>query len=185
MMGDDLVKVPVADIRQTLLELCAYIPYFEERVGGTFKVQYRDEETDELKDMEGYEGHNWNAKFPDPAYDETFIEFRRICYMHIYDKFLLFRADLKRFWRTKKSEWKLPEDQLGRLLAQLFHEARAKTSFGDIAAFGMQKLLRILEDIQTLLAELPEDAVITCPRGELPRHTRQVAGNLAPQGDAK
>ena len=60
-MGKDMIEVPVAEIRETLQELCTYIPYFEERVGANFKVLCWDEELDEWKDMEGYEEHNRHA----------------------------------------------------------------------------------------------------------------------------
>ena len=64
--------------RDALEELFAFIPYFEERVNGTFKFQYFDDKTNRLVDYEGYEEKNRVAKFPDPVYDKTFGRFKRI-----------------------------------------------------------------------------------------------------------
>ncbi len=111
-----MIRISVADIRQPLLELCTYIPYFEERVGGTFRFQYRDEETGELKDMKGHEESNQYAMFPDPVSDdEIWSAFRNLFFCQIWEPFLshcdgpaLEIGDLSR-----------PEDRLIQLLREL------------------------------------------------------------------
>ena len=186
MMEDDLVKVPVAEIRPALLELCAYIPYFEERVGGTFKFQYWDEETDELKDMEGYEEHNRDAMFPDPNWDDTWYAFRNILIRRIRDKFGNCTM-LKYFGKTKIDDWDLPEDKLGWPVFNLTVDAIHERMFTGYTEICMERgiYLRHLKNIASVLEELPEDAVITCPRRKPPRHARQVAGSLTSKGGIK
>lgn len=73
---DEKTDFSPEDIREPLEELFAYIPYFEERVHGTFKFQYYDEEKDQMVDFEGYEEKNRAAKFPYPTDDETFVRFK-------------------------------------------------------------------------------------------------------------
>lgn len=76
-MSEKILYSP-EDVRETLEELFTYIPYFEERVNGTFKFQYYDEEKDQMVDFEGYEEKNRAAKFPYPTDDEAFEEFKQI-----------------------------------------------------------------------------------------------------------
>ena len=74
------------NFREALEELFAFIPYFEERVNGTFKFQYYDGEKKQIADYDGYEEANRNAKFPDPMYDETFSRFESIFWEKIGQK---------------------------------------------------------------------------------------------------
>ncbi len=74
------------DIRKELEELFTFIPYFEERVHGTFKFQYYDEEEDQLVDFEGYEEANRTAKFPYPTDDETFERVKQLFLEKIWAK---------------------------------------------------------------------------------------------------
>lgn len=74
------------DFRETLEELFAFIPYFEERVNGTFKFQYYDGEKKQLVDYDGYEEKNRVAKFPDPMYDSKFERFKCILFEKIWNK---------------------------------------------------------------------------------------------------
>ena len=162
MEEDSVVKVPVSEIREPLQELFTYIPYFEERVNGTFKVLCWDEETDELRDREGYEEHNLHA-FPDPGCDETFIKFRHIIIWGIYDKFIY--ADMpNRFMHTKIDDWQKPEDKLSWQLVRLIRNAHAIATSCGVATSDFQAIPRRLEKIKAILAETPEDAVIVCPR---------------------
>ena len=73
------------DFRETLEELFAFIPYFEERVNGTFKFQYYDGEKKQLVDYDGYEEKNRVAKFPDPMYDSKFERFKCILFEKIWN----------------------------------------------------------------------------------------------------
>jgi len=75
---DEKIDFTPKDIRKELEELFTFIPYFEERVNGTFKFQYFDGEKDQLVDYEGYDEKNRAAKFPDPMYDKTFAGFKHI-----------------------------------------------------------------------------------------------------------
>ena len=115
-----MIRISVADIRQPLLELCTYIPYFEERVGGTFRFQYRDEETGELKDMEGYEESNQYAMFPDPVSDdEKWRAFRNLFFRKIWEPFLSHCDGPASFLHAQTGDRSRPEDRLIRLLRDL------------------------------------------------------------------
>ena len=96
------IKISVGEFRPALVWLFEYIPYLEERVGGTFKFQYWDEKTEELKDMEGYEESNRLAKFPDPVSDdETWTELKHMLIRDVYDKFFVYCKPPKRYVGTK------------------------------------------------------------------------------------
>ena len=119
-MEREMIRIPVADIRGVLQELCAYIPYFEVRVGGTFRFQYWDEETGELKDMEGYEESNRHVMFPDPVSDdETWHAFRELFLRKIWEPFLSHYDGPVNCLHTKTSDRSQPEHQLIWLLQTL------------------------------------------------------------------
>ena len=83
---EDKKNLSPEDFREALEKLFEFIPYFEERVNGTFKFQYYDDEKKQIADYEGYEEANRNAKFPDPMYDETFSRFEGIFWEKIGQK---------------------------------------------------------------------------------------------------
>ena len=160
------IKISVAELRPALVWLFEYIPYLEERVGGTFKFQYWDEETEELKDMEGHEESNRLAKFPDPVSDdETWSEFRHRLIRDVYDKFFIYCKPPKKYVGTKYSAWTMPEDKLywllNNLLFAVIHE-RLCTGYTEVCMKD-GTYLRILMRLKELLAELPDDTVITSP----------------------
>lgn len=171
-----MIEVPVSEIREPLLELCTYIPYFEERVGGTFKFQYWDEETGELKDMEGYEEANRQASFPDPVYDGTFQKFKDTLFREIYYKFLRLDAEeiFSRYVDTKFSDWEPQVEKLGFLLGRLLYFAVGERMCTGYTAACMKKgtYMPLLEKIKAILPEIPEDAVIVCPRRKPRNHFR-------------
>ena len=153
-MEREMIRIPVADIRGVLQELCAYIPYFEERVGGTFKSRYRNGTICEMAD---------------PVFDESFVRFKQIYVGGICDKFSC--CDLHgRFGRTKMSAWHSPEDKLGWLLFQLgfaiIHE-RLCTGYTAICMRN-GTYLRLLKHMEEVLAEMPADAVLTYPATRRP-----------------
>ena len=63
------------DFRGTIENLLQFVPYFTERVNGTFKFQTRNDTTGEITDLEGYEEYNKRAKFPDPLFDSQWKSF--------------------------------------------------------------------------------------------------------------
>ena len=163
------IKISVAELRPALVGLFEYIPYLEERVGGTFKFQYWDEETKELKDMEGCEESNRLAKFPDPVCDdETWTGFKHKLIRDVYDKFFIYCKPPKRYVGTKYSEWTTPEDKLRWLLNNLLfavvHE-RLRTGYTAVCMKD-GTYLRILKRLKELFAELPDDMVISYPLNE-------------------
>lgn len=165
MMEWESFRVPVAEIREALLELCTYIPYFEERVGGTFKFQYCDELTGEWKDYEGYEEANRQASFPDPLSDETYEKFNDTVIRNVTHKFIA--TDMwSRFRKTKMSDWELPVDKLGWLLEWLTYAVIHERMFTGYTAMCMKDgtYLRLLKGIGTVLPEVPDDAVFVCSR---------------------
>ena len=177
-MEYQIIRVPVAEIREALLELCTYIPYFEERVGGTFKFQYPDEQTDELKDYEGYEESNRQASFPDPLFDERFKKFKTTILHNVIGKFS--GSDLfSRFRDTELCNWELPADKLGWLLDMLscavIHE-RMCTGF---TAIRMKDgtYLELLKNLEAVLAEVPDDTVIVCSRRKWQKSPSAGTGN--------
>ena len=168
-MEKDMIEVPVSEIREPLQELFTYIPYFEERVGGTFKFQYWDEETGELKDYEGHEEANRQAQFPDPVCDdETFAKFKHTLFREIYDKFLDLYAEkiFSRYVDTKFRDWESPVDKLCWSLRELLFAAVHERLFTGYTVVCMEDgtYLRLLKKIKAMLPEIPEDAVIVCPR---------------------
>lgn len=173
MEEDSVVRVSVSEIREPLLELFTYIPYFEERVGGTFKFQYWDEETGEVKDVEGYEEANRQASFPNPVLDETFHKFKHTLIREIYDKFEYADGMWSRFPNTKLGDWESPMDKLGFLLQRLLYAAIHERMCTGYTGVCMKNgiYLRLLEKIKAVLPEIPEDAVFIHPR----RHPGQKA----------
>ena len=160
-----IIRVPVAEIREALLELCTYIPYFEERVGGTFKFQYPDEQTDELKDYEGYEESNRQASFPDPVFDERFKKFKSTMLQNVTDKFST--SDLwTRFRNTELRDWELPADKLCWLLENLTYTVIHERMCTGFTAMYMNDgtYLQLLKQLEAVLAEVPDDTVIVCSR---------------------
>ena len=82
MMISDIIP----DFRAVLEELFTFIPYFECRVNGTFKMQYEDFDTGELLDFDGCEEANKTAQFDDPVYDENWCRFQKLVCRKILDK---------------------------------------------------------------------------------------------------
>ena len=83
---NEKIEFAPEDFREALEELFAFIPYFEERVNGTFKFQYYEDEKDQIVDYDGYEEANRNAMFPDPMFDETFRRFKSVFWEKIGHK---------------------------------------------------------------------------------------------------
>ena len=167
-MEKDMIEVPVSEIREPLQGLFTYIPYFEERVGRTFKFQYWDEETGELKDMEGYEEANRQASFPDPVHDGTWQKFKHTLFREIYDKFLDLYAEkiFSRYVDTKFRDWESPVDKLCWSLSELLFAAVHERLFTGYTAVCMEAgtYMFLLKKIKAILPEIPKDAVIVCPR---------------------
>jgi len=88
------------DFREDLEALFTYIPYFEERVNGTFKFRYYDSPKEREIDPEAYD-RSQKAKYPDPMTDETYLVFREIVLKKIACK-------------VKRSSW-TPNKELGEL----------------------------------------------------------------------
>ena len=183
-MEYQIIRVPVAEIRETLLELCTYIPYFEERVGGTFKFQYPDEQTDELKDYEGYEESNRHASFPDPLFDDWFKKFKRNMIQNVTSKFS--GSDLfSRFRDTELCDWKLPADKLGWLLDMLSYTVIHERMCTGFTAMCMKSgtYLQLLKHIEAVLAEVPEDTVIVCSRRKWQESPTSGTGNCGGESE--
>ena len=129
------------DFRETLKKLFAFIPYFEERVNGTFKFQEFDEKSGKLTDFEGYEEYNKTAKFEDPVFDDCWNSFRSIVCSELLDKVGRFQE--------------LSEDRFLKLLRQLCYDAiheRMCTGY-TIQCMAKGIYLKELNELQQMLMQ--------------------------------
>lgn len=79
-------KFSKKDLQETLEKLFEFIPYFEERLNGTFKFRYYDYENGKIADFEECEEYNKTAKFEDPLFDETWEVFYKIVSRELLEK---------------------------------------------------------------------------------------------------
>ena len=159
------------DFRDALEELFEFIPYFEERVNGTFKFQYYEDEKDQIVDYDGYEEANRNAKFPDPMYDETFSRFKSIFWEKIGHKVTqAYRAS------SKEAGEMSPKELFAALLFELKYDTLHERMCTGHTAYCMKngnylqelKLLRVLLNQMNSLNRLliPPADLQTMPQDE-------------------
>jgi len=135
------------DIRNELEELFTFIPYFEERVHGTFKFQYYDEEKDQMIDFEGYEEANRTAKFPYPTDDEPFERFK-----HLFIERIWFKWEIPRPPKTELEKLSLQQFFMNVLFALSFDLIHERLCTGH-TAWCMEKgrYLKELKLLQCIL----------------------------------
>lgn len=142
--------------RETLEELFAYIPYFEERVNGTFKFQYYDGEKDRIVDYDGYEEKNRAAQFSDPMYDETYSKFKYTFLEKI--GFELKPASRPPFHKFLESGKFTPQELFADILFQLKYDTIHERMYTGHTAWCMKNgiFLRELKLLQILLNEMSD-----------------------------
>ena len=148
------VEFSIEKFRESVEELFVFIPYFEERVNGTFKFQYYDDDTETLCDFEGYEEKNKIAQFEDPVYDETWQTFERIACRNIWYKL----QEYPHPGKTSKTE-SSPDEYFHGLLRDLLHDIfheRLCTGFTALCIKNGRYLHKLLQ-IKCFLAEISND----------------------------
>ena len=148
------VEFSIGEFREPVEELFAFIPYFEERVNGTFKFQYYDDDTETLRDFEGYEEKNKIARFEDPVYDETWNAFQKIVCRNIGEKLQKYPHPGK----TSKTE-SSPEEYFHGLLRDLLCDVIHERLFTGFTALCMKngRYLHKLLQIKCFLTEIKSD----------------------------
>ena len=140
------------DFREVLEELFTYIPYFEERVNGTFKFRYYEDctEEDKLAYPEEYE-KSQKAKYPDPMTDNTYLAFREIVLGKIARK-----VD-RRSWTSSKDLGELsPKELFTNILYRLVYDTIHERMCTGHTAYCMEKgvFLRELKLLQYFLNQM-------------------------------
>ena len=142
------------DFRVVLEKLFPYIPYFEERVNGTFKSRYCEDYTEEekLAYPEEYEKSR-NAKYPDPMMDNTYLAFREIVLENIAGK-----VD-RRSWIQDKEMGELsPKELFTSILFSLYYDTIHERMCTGHTAYCMEsgRFLRELKLLQFFLNHMKE-----------------------------
>ena len=135
------------DFRVVLEKLFPYIPYFEERVNGTFKSSYYDTPETRKMDPEAYD-RSQNAKYPDPMTDRAYLEFREIVLENIAGK-----VD-RRSWIPNKEMAELsPKELFTSILFSLVYDTVHERMSTGHTAYCMEsgRFLRELKLLQFFL----------------------------------
>ena len=138
------------DFREALEELFEFIPYFEERVNGTFKSSYYDTPETRKMDPEAYD-RSQNAKYPDPMTDRTYLAFREIVLENIAGK-----VD-RRSWIPNKEMVELsPKELFTSILFSLVYDTIHERMCTGHTAYCMEsgRFLRELKLLQFFLKHM-------------------------------
>lgn len=140
------------DFRDVLEKLFPYIPYFEERVNGTFKFRYYDAPETRKMDPEAYD-RSQNAKYPDPMMDRTYLEFREIVLKEIAGK-----VD-RRSWIQNKEMGELsPKELFTSILFSLVYDTIHERMCTGHTAYCMEsgRFLKELKILQFFLNHMKD-----------------------------
>lgn len=138
-------KFSKKDFQETLEKLFTFIPYFEERLNGTFKFQYCDGEYGKIADFEGYEEYNKTAKFEDPLLDETWEVFHKIVCRELWE-----RVKLVQYFPAKDTDF---YRLLRKLCYDTVHERMCTGYTASCIAKGIY--LDELQQLQKLIYNIP------------------------------
>ena len=140
------------DFRDVLEKLFPYIPYFEERVNGTFKFRYYDTPETRKMDPEAYD-RSQNAKYPDPMMDRTYLEFKEIVLKEIAGK-----VD-RRSWIQNKEMGELsPKELFTSILFSLVYDTIHERMCTGHTAYCMEsgRFLKELKILQFFLNHMKD-----------------------------